>query len=113
MLAISIATAGEFGLIVTAKSQDGVLREDKVASYTISYVSSASQRNNSPSYTYDEPRDGSISGLQYRGAISRTVILPENFAQVGDIIRCSNNVLYAVSPPVVRKLSKPKHHHEN
>lgn len=108
MLIASVAThshAGELTLIVTEKSQDSILKEDGSARYTVRYISTDSQRTNSHLWVIEEPRESS-TGIQYRGAVDRTVIFPDKFAQVGDII-CQTNIggkmyLHAVTPTVKR-----------
>ena len=118
-------TTNHFSLMVISKTQNQELKQDGAARYTVSYVSSYSQRTDIQSYVFEEPREGSISGMQYRGSVDRTVILPEDFAQVGDII-CKTNIgtnvyLYAtklaVVLPSVEKTNMPsfhrgKHHQE-
>ena len=94
--------AGELTLTVIEKSQDSILKEDGAARYTVRYISTDSQRTNNSSYTLEEPREGNIS-IQYRGVIDRNVILPEDFAKVGDMI-CKTNIgdkmyLYAIPLP--------------
>jgi len=92
---VAAVIAGEvtnhFYSVVTDKTQNIEMKEDGYATYTIRYVSSNSQRTDSQSYTFDEPKEGSISGLQYRGGRDRTYILPDDFASVGDII-CKTNI---------------------
>lgn len=107
--------AGELTLAVMEKSQDSVLKEDGAARYTVRYISTDSQRTNRPSWTMEEPREG-FTGIQYRGSVDRTIILPENFAKVGDVV-CQTNIgektyLYAIPlpPPLIVKTNTTDRH---
>jgi len=97
-----IVNAGELTWTVIEKKQTPELKEDGAALYTISYYSSASQRKLPGSWLNEEPREGTPIGLQYRGPIDRTIPLPENFAQVNDVIRFSNNIPYITKLEVVK-----------
>jgi hypothetical protein len=121
VIGLSVVTlgAGELTLTVLEKTQDSVLREDGAARYTVRYVSTDSQRTNTSSWVMDEPREGSMGAIQYRGAVDRTVIFPEKFAQVGDMI-CQTNIggtiyLYAIPmppPPTVTTNRFMRHRHQ-
>jgi hypothetical protein len=109
-LFIGIVNAGEitnsYNITVIEKTQDAGLKAEGVARYTIRYVSAASLRKSNGGYILEEPREG-ITGLQYRGPIDRTLYLPDDFAQVSDIICYSNKMLYALPLTVVKEKLKP------
>ena len=110
LLLMGIAVAGEitnsYTITVIEKTQDAGLKAEGVARYTIRYVSAASLRKSNGGYILEEPREG-ITGLQYRGPIDRTLYLPDDFAQVNDIICYSNKMLYASPLIVIKEKSKP------
>jgi len=104
ILSISIFAGEVANIVVIEKYQDSGLKTDGVARYTIRYISSSSLKKDGGGYILDEPREGSTSGLQYRGPIDRTVYWPDDFANINDVI-CKTNVggkvyLYASPKPV-------------